>query len=111
MLPDQVTGGRNGYGAKLANIFSTEFVIETCDGARKRQYRQVLHHEIGMHTAMHVTVGMHASPPAAPSGQPCQPRAAWRTVHLSSSVELIAALPSAVACIESLQPAGAVPPY
>ena len=37
----QVTGGRNGYGAKLANIFSTEFVIETCDGRRKRAYRQV----------------------------------------------------------------------
>ena len=37
----QVTGGRNGYGAKLANIFSTEFVIETCDGKRQRQYRQV----------------------------------------------------------------------
>ena len=37
----QVTGGRNGYGAKLANIFSSEFTIETCDGTRKRQYRQV----------------------------------------------------------------------
>lgn len=37
----QVTGGRNGYGAKLANIFSTEFVIETCDGKRQRQYKQV----------------------------------------------------------------------
>ena len=36
-----MTGGRNGYGAKLANIFSTEFVIETCDGRRKRAYRQV----------------------------------------------------------------------
>ena len=35
----QVTGGRNGYGAKLANIFSTEFTIETCDG--KSQYKQV----------------------------------------------------------------------
>ena len=35
----QVTGGRNGYGAKLANIFSTEFIIETCDG--KSQYKQV----------------------------------------------------------------------
>jgi hypothetical protein len=41
MLYAQVTGGRNGYGAKLANIFSTEFVIETCDGQRQRQYRQV----------------------------------------------------------------------
>ena len=37
----KVTGGRNGYGAKLANIFSTEFVIETCDGSRKLRYRQV----------------------------------------------------------------------
>ena len=37
----QVTGGRNGYGAKLANIFSTEFVIETCDGTRGKRYRQV----------------------------------------------------------------------
>jgi hypothetical protein len=36
-----VTGGRNGYGAKLANIFSKEFVIETCDGQRQRCYRQV----------------------------------------------------------------------
>ena len=30
----KTTGGRNGYGAKLANIFSTEFTIETADGAR-----------------------------------------------------------------------------
>lgn len=37
----QVTGGRNGYGAKLANIFSNEFVVETCDGIRKRRYKQV----------------------------------------------------------------------
>ncbi len=25
----KVTGGRNGYGAKLCNIFSTEFTVET----------------------------------------------------------------------------------
>lgn len=38
----KVTGGRNGYGAKLANIFSTEFVVETADGARSgKKYRQV----------------------------------------------------------------------
>ena len=29
----KTTGGRNGYGAKLANIFSTEFTVETADGA------------------------------------------------------------------------------
>ncbi|MEW5304966.1 MAG: hypothetical protein WDW36_007539 [Sanguina aurantia] len=36
----KVTGGRNGYGAKLANIFSTEFTVETCDGKRERRYKQ-----------------------------------------------------------------------
>ena len=35
----KVTGGRNGYGAKLCNIFSTKFIIETAD--RKKIYRQV----------------------------------------------------------------------
>ncbi|KAF7836067.1 DNA topoisomerase 2 [Senna tora] len=36
----KTTGGRNGYGAKLTNIFSTEFVIETADGKRQRKYKQ-----------------------------------------------------------------------
>jgi DNA topoisomerase-2 len=37
----KTTGGRNGYGAKLTNIFSTEFVIETADGRRQKKYKQV----------------------------------------------------------------------
>src|SRR5690606_12081996 len=37
----KVTGGRNGYGAKLANIFSTEFIVETADKNTKQKYRQV----------------------------------------------------------------------
>ncbi len=37
----KTTGGRNGYGAKLANIFSTEFTVETADGLRTgRKYKQ-----------------------------------------------------------------------
>lgn len=37
----KTTGGRNGYGAKLANIFSTEFTIETADGLRSgKKYKQ-----------------------------------------------------------------------
>ncbi|CAL8463907.1 g3442 [Coccomyxa elongata] len=44
----KVTGGRNGYGAKLANIFSTEFIIETCDGKRQRQYRQVFRNNMSV---------------------------------------------------------------
>ena len=38
----KLTGGRNGYGSKLTNIFSKEFVIETCDGKGSgKRYRQV----------------------------------------------------------------------
>lgn len=37
----KVVGGRNGYGAKLANIFSTEFVVETADSERSKKYKQV----------------------------------------------------------------------
>lgn len=37
----RITGGKNGYGAKLTNIFSKKFIIETVDSERKRKYRQV----------------------------------------------------------------------
>eukprot|EP00918_Siedleckia_nematoides_P035624 GHVU01077351.1.p1 GENE.GHVU01077351.1~~GHVU01077351.1.p1 ORF type:complete len:1037 (+),score=260.62 GHVU01077351.1:329-3112(+) len=33
----RVTGGRNGYGAKLANVFSNEFTAECADGTRNRK--------------------------------------------------------------------------
>ncbi|KAM0718656.1 hypothetical protein Q7P37_005727 [Cladosporium fusiforme] len=36
----KVTGGRNGYGAKLTNIYSTEFSLETVDSKSKQRYRQ-----------------------------------------------------------------------
>lgn len=34
----KVTGGRNGFGAKLANIFSKRFVIETADVTHRKLY-------------------------------------------------------------------------
>lgn len=34
----KITGGRNGFGAKLCNIFSTRFALETSDGTQR--YRQ-----------------------------------------------------------------------
>ena len=37
----RVTGGRNGYGAKLANVFSSKFWIEIADG--KKVYKQTWH--------------------------------------------------------------------
>ncbi|EOY18139.1 Topoisomerase II isoform 3 [Theobroma cacao] len=43
----KTTGGRNGYGAKLTNIFSTEFIIETADGKRQKKYKQVFSNNMG----------------------------------------------------------------
>ncbi|KAI9276359.1 DNA topoisomerase [Sporodiniella umbellata] len=37
----KVTGGRNGYGAKLCNIFSKQFTVETSDSEHGLKYRQV----------------------------------------------------------------------
>ena len=37
----KVVGGKNGYGAKLTNIFSKSFKIETIDRIRKKKYTQL----------------------------------------------------------------------
>ncbi|CAL8363224.1 unnamed protein product [Arctogadus glacialis] len=36
----KVTGGRNGYGAKLCNIFSTKFTVETACKEYKQSFKQ-----------------------------------------------------------------------
>ncbi|KAJ3288697.1 DNA topoisomerase 2 [Borealophlyctis nickersoniae] len=36
----KITGGRNGYGAKLCNIFSTQFIVETADSRSGLKFRQ-----------------------------------------------------------------------
>ncbi|XP_074594047.1 DNA topoisomerase 2-alpha-like [Brevipalpus obovatus] len=37
----RVTGGRHGYGAKLCNIFSTKFIVETSSKEYKLAFKQV----------------------------------------------------------------------
>ena len=37
----KVVGGKNGYGAKLTNIFSKSFKLETVDAKRKKKYTQL----------------------------------------------------------------------
>ena len=37
---EKIVGGKNGYGAKLTNIFSKEFTVETRDNVNGRQYLQ-----------------------------------------------------------------------
>ncbi|KAK5998438.1 DNA topoisomerase 2 [Cladobotryum mycophilum] len=36
----KTVGGRNGYGAKLCNVFSTEFVLECQDSENGKRYKQ-----------------------------------------------------------------------
>ena len=36
----KVTGGRNGFGAKLCNVFSTKFTVETACKDSKKEFKQ-----------------------------------------------------------------------
>ncbi|EUD66467.1 DNA topoisomerase 2 [Plasmodium inui San Antonio 1] len=38
---DRITGGRNGFGAKLTNIFSKEFIVQCGDSSRKKEFKMV----------------------------------------------------------------------
>lgn len=44
----KVTGGRNGYGAKLTNIFSKCFIVETCNKDRKLEYKQIFENNMSV---------------------------------------------------------------
>jgi DNA topoisomerase-2 len=51
----KVTGGRNGYGAKLCNIFSTEFTIETADSRSGQKFKQVFSANMSKKTKPSIT--------------------------------------------------------
>lgn len=52
----RVVGGRNGLGAKLANIFSKEFIVETASGKyNKKQFRQVFRNNMSSRGARAVS--------------------------------------------------------
>ena len=37
---ERTTGGRNGYGSKLCNIFATKFIVEVSDAKRAKHFKQ-----------------------------------------------------------------------
>ncbi len=49
----RTTGGLNGLGAKLTNIYSTEFIIETV--CKKKKYKQVLKTNMSEHSKPEIT--------------------------------------------------------
>jgi len=38
---ERITGGCNGVGSKICNVFSTEFIVEIDDAKRNKRYKQV----------------------------------------------------------------------
>ncbi|KAF8139757.1 DNA topoisomerase II [Boletus edulis] len=51
----RLVGGRNGYGAKLANIYSHEFTIETADKNSGQKYKQTWTNNMGKCGAAKIT--------------------------------------------------------
>ena len=47
---EKITGGRNGYGAKLCNIFSNMFTVETADSASGKKFKQVFSNNMSKKT-------------------------------------------------------------
>ena len=43
----KVVGGRNGYGAKLTNIFSKKFIVECGDCVNRKRFKMTWQHNMG----------------------------------------------------------------
>ena len=57
----KTTGGRNGYGAKLTNIFSTEFIIETVDSDTQKKFVQVFNNNMSVENKPKITTSKVSS--------------------------------------------------
>lgn len=51
----KTTGGRNGYGSKLANIFSKKFIVETADSSSGLKFKQVFSNNMSVKTEPEIT--------------------------------------------------------
>lgn len=51
---EKVTGGRNGYGAKLCNIFSTKFELKTASKDEGKSFKQTWTNNMGKTTTPQV---------------------------------------------------------
>lgn len=51
----KVTGGRNGYGAKLSNIFSTKFIVEAADSVNGSKFLMEWTNNMTSHSDAQIT--------------------------------------------------------
>ena len=49
---EKIVGGKNGYGAKLTNIFSKYFKVETVDHIRGLKYEQEFKNNMNEYNSM-----------------------------------------------------------
>lgn len=85
---EKTIGGKNGYGAKLANIFSKEFRVETMDHRASKKYKQVWHDNMTKCDKPSVTAG-GAKPYTEISYVPDLKRFHWLQGSDSSSITTI----------------------
>ncbi|CAN6286583.1 unnamed protein product [Urochloa humidicola] len=52
---EEVAGGSSSYGVRLANLFSTEFVIEIVDGRLGKKYKQIFSENMGKKSEPDIT--------------------------------------------------------
>ncbi len=58
----RIVGGRNGFGAKLTNIYSSQFTVETVDARTRRKYMQTWTNNMSSVGAPSVTEGVKSRP-------------------------------------------------
>ena len=58
----RIVGGRNGFGAKLTNIYSSQFTVETVDARTRRKYVQTWSNNMATVGAPVVTEGVKSRP-------------------------------------------------
>ena len=51
----KTVGGRNGYGAKLANIFSTKFIVECGDQENRKEFKMVWRGNMTSHSEAEIS--------------------------------------------------------
>jgi DNA topoisomerase-2 len=51
----RIVGGRNGYGAKLANVFSNKFIVECGDSENKKKFKMVWKDNMKVHDEGEIT--------------------------------------------------------
>ncbi|KAG8877753.1 DNA topoisomerase 2, partial [Tulasnella sp. 332] len=84
----KLTGGRNGYGAKLTNIYSTEFTVETCDKNTSQKYKQTWKNNMGTKGAAKITSTSKGEEYTQVSFKPDLPRFGMDTMN-SDTVALL----------------------